>query len=117
MALKAHLKDSSMWDGAVLVAPMCKIAEAMYPPWYLVQIMIALAHVIPKAKLVPHTDIAAIGFRDEEKRHKVSNQVYAPFTYCTASYLKIAMFVFLELGWGGVKAAQKWMLCMQNLGL
>ena len=73
VALKAHLKDSSMWDGAVLVAPMCKIAEAMYPPWYLVQIMIALAHVIPKAKLVPHTDIAAIGFRDEEKRHRVSD--------------------------------------------
>lgn len=85
MALKAHLKDSSMWDGAVLVAPMCKIAEAMYPPWYLVQIMIALAHVIPKAKLVPHTDIAAIGFRDEEKRHRVSNKLYTFFTYCAAS--------------------------------
>jgi acylglycerol lipase len=78
VALKAHLKDSSMWDGAVLVAPMCKIAEAMYPPWYLVQIMIALAHVIPKAKLVPHTDIAAIGFRDEEKRHRAS---YNPVAY------------------------------------
>ena len=85
VALKAHLKDSSMWDGAVLVAPMCKIAEAMYPPWYLVQIMIALAHVIPKAKLVPHTDIAAIGFRDEEKRHRVSNKLYTFFTYCAAS--------------------------------
>lgn len=72
VALKAHLKEPSMWDGAVLVAPMCKIADAMYPPWYLVQIMLALAHVVPKAKLVPHTDIAAVGFRDLEKRKRVS---------------------------------------------
>jgi len=77
VALKAHLKDADMWDGAVLVAPMCKIADAMYPPWYLVQIMIALAHVIPKAKLVPHTDIAEIGFRNLEKRSRVS--VYTDF--------------------------------------
>lgn len=72
VAIKAHLKDPSLWDGAVLVAPMCKIADTMYPPWLLVQIMIALAHVIPKAKLVPHTDIAEIGFRDIAKRRRVS---------------------------------------------
>lgn len=75
VALKAHLKDSSMWDGAVLVAPMCKIGDAMYPPWYLVQIMIALAHIIPRAKLVPHTDIAEIGFRDLAKRKRVSTSI------------------------------------------
>lgn len=72
VVLKAHLKKPDMWDGAVLVAPMCKIAEAMYPPWYLVRIMITLAYVIPKAKLVPHTDIAEIGFRNLEKRGRVS---------------------------------------------
>jgi hypothetical protein len=72
VALKSHLKEPGMWDGAVLVAPMCKIADAMYPPWYLVRIMIALAYVIPKAKLVPHTDIAEIGFRNLEKRARVS---------------------------------------------
>ena len=76
VALKAHLKDSSMWDGAVLVAPMCKIASAMYPPWFLVQIMIALAHIVPTAKLVPHTDIAEIGFRDLVKRKKVCSPTY-----------------------------------------
>jgi len=68
VALKAHLKNPSMWDGAILVAPMCKIAETMYPPWYLVKIMIALAHIIPKAKLVPNNNIATIGCRDLEKR-------------------------------------------------
>lgn len=78
VAIKAHLKDPSLWDGAVLVAPMCKIADTMYPPWLLVQIMIALAHVIPKAKLVPHTDIAEIGFRDIAKRRRAA---YNPVAY------------------------------------
>ncbi|CAK9214094.1 unnamed protein product [Sphagnum troendelagicum] len=70
VALKAHLKYPDMWDGAILVAPMCKIADSMYPPWYLVQIMIALAHIIPKAKLVTNRDIAEIGFRDLVKRKR-----------------------------------------------
>ena len=77
VALKAHLKEPSMWDGAVLVAPMCKIADAMYPPWYLVRIMITLAYVIPKVKLVPHTDIAELGFRNLEKRARVSVPNYS----------------------------------------
>lgn len=71
VALKA-LKNSSMWDGAILVAPMCKIADSMIPPWYLVKILIVLAHIIPKAKLVSSNDIAEIGLRDLEKRKRVS---------------------------------------------
>lgn len=72
VALKAHLKEPNMWDGAILVAPMCKIADSMYPPWILVQILIALSYIIPKAKLVPGQNIAAIGFRDPVKRKLVS---------------------------------------------
>lgn len=70
VALRAHLKEPTMWDGAVLVAPMCKIADEMYPPWILVQILIALSHVIPKARLVPGQSIAEIGFRDPLKRRR-----------------------------------------------
>lgn len=101
VALKAHLKDSSMWDGAVLVAPMCKIADAMYPPWYLVQIMIALAHVIPKAKLVPHTDIAEIGFRNLEKRNRVSLFTYL-YRFCMLCIIDKTMgmqFVSVVVMW------------------
>lgn len=82
VALKAHLKDSSMWDGAILVAPMCKIADSMIPPWYLVKILIALAHIIPKAKLVSSNDIAEIGFRDLEKRKRVSSLFYEIWKPC-----------------------------------
>ncbi|CAM6062891.1 unnamed protein product [Sphagnum tenellum] len=77
VALKAHLKYPDLWDGAVLVAPMCKIADAMYPPWYLVQIMIALAHIIPKAKLVTHRDIAEFGFKDLVKRKRAEKNPVA----------------------------------------
>ncbi|KAJ7536430.1 hypothetical protein O6H91_12G069300 [Diphasiastrum complanatum] len=71
VALKAHLKRPSLWDGAVLVAPMCKIAEDMYPPWLLVQILKMLAPLFPTGKLVPDRDVAAHAFRDPEKRKQV----------------------------------------------
>lgn len=69
VALRAHLKEPSLWNGAVLVAPMCKIADTMYPPWIQLQILLLLARIIPKAKLVPDRNIAALGFRVPEKRH------------------------------------------------
>lgn len=71
VALRAHLKESTMWDGAVLVAPMCKNTDSMYPPWIVVQILLTLARVIPKANLVPRINIAEIGFRDRVKRKLV----------------------------------------------
>lgn len=76
VALKA-MKNSSMWDGAILVAPMCKIADSMIPPWYLVKILIVLAYIIPKAKLVSSNDIAEIGLRDLEKRKRAYNNPVA----------------------------------------
>lgn len=68
IALAVHLKKPSMWNGAVLVAPMCKVADSMYPPWIQLQILLLLARIVPKAKLVPGQDIAALGFRDKEKK-------------------------------------------------
>ncbi|KAL5140152.1 Caffeoylshikimate esterase [Glycine soja] len=32
IALKFHLKEPNTWDGVILVAPMCKVAEGMLPP-------------------------------------------------------------------------------------
>lgn len=72
IALAVHLKKPSMWNGAVLVAPMCKVADSMYPPWIQLQILLLLARIVPKAKLVPGQDIAALGFRDKEKKKLVS---------------------------------------------
>ncbi|XP_024011914.1 caffeoylshikimate esterase isoform X2 [Eutrema salsugineum] len=69
VSLKIHFKQPNAWTGAVLVAPMCKIADDMVPPPVLKQILIGLANVLPRHKLVPQKDIAEAAFRDLRKRH------------------------------------------------
>ncbi|XP_057951364.1 caffeoylshikimate esterase-like [Malania oleifera] len=68
VALKVHLRQPTAWNGAILIAPMCKIAEDMVPPWLVKQMLIGIAKFFPKAKLVPHKDIAEMGFKDLKKR-------------------------------------------------
>ncbi|KAK2971593.1 hypothetical protein RJ640_017963 [Escallonia rubra] len=68
VALKVHLKKPHEWDGVVLVAPMCKIAEDMKPPEPLQKVLILLSRVLPKAKLIPKKDLAELAFRDPTKR-------------------------------------------------
>ncbi|CAL9230483.1 unnamed protein product [Arabidopsis halleri] len=68
VSLKIHLKQPNAWTGAVLLAPMCKIADDLVPPPVLKQILIGLANVLPKHKLVPQKDLAEAGFRDIRKR-------------------------------------------------
>lgn len=68
VALKVHLKQPNAWSGAVLVAPMCKIADDMVPPWLVTQVLIGVAKILPKQKLVPQKDIAEMAFRVSKKR-------------------------------------------------
>lgn len=67
VALKVHLKQPKAWNGAVLMAPMCKIADEMYPPFILTQILITLAKVLPQSKLVPQKDLADMAFREKKE--------------------------------------------------
>ncbi|KAG4926738.1 Caffeoylshikimate esterase [Glycine max] len=77
VALKIHLKQPKAWDGAILVAPMCKIADDMVPPKFLTHILIGLANVLPKHKLVPNKDLAEAAFRDLKKREQTAYNVVA----------------------------------------
>ncbi|KAF6165761.1 hypothetical protein GIB67_012658 [Kingdonia uniflora] len=77
VALKVHLKQPSAWDGALLVAPMCKIADDMVPPLVLKQLLLGLAKFAPKSKLVPSNDIADMAFRDLTKRKQTSYNIVA----------------------------------------
>ncbi|KAL3527047.1 hypothetical protein ACH5RR_011703 [Cinchona calisaya] len=77
VALKMHLKQPDLWNGAVLVAPMCKIADDMVPPWLVTQILIAVAKLLPKRKLVPQKDLAELAFRDVKKRNLTAYNVIA----------------------------------------
>ncbi|KAI4352223.1 hypothetical protein L6164_006496 [Bauhinia variegata] len=77
VALKIHLKQPKEWDGAVLVAPMCKIADDMVPPWLVTQILIGVARIFPKKKLVPQKDLAEAAFREKKKREQTAYNVIA----------------------------------------
>ncbi|CAH9105589.1 unnamed protein product [Cuscuta europaea] len=77
VALKVHLKQPHAWSGAVLVAPMCKIADDMTPPWLLAKILIGMANFLPKLKLVPQTDLAEAAFRDKKKKEQAAYNVIA----------------------------------------
>ncbi|XVF71637.1 hypothetical protein PTKIN_Ptkin12aG0055000 [Pterospermum kingtungense] len=77
VALKMHLKQSNAWSGACLVAPMCKIADDMVPPWIVKQILIGMANILPKQKLVPQKDLAEAAFRDIKKRELTRYNVIA----------------------------------------
>ncbi|XP_059670583.1 caffeoylshikimate esterase isoform X2 [Cornus florida] len=77
VALKVHLKEPNSWNGAILVAPMCKIADDMVPPWLLTQILIGIAQFLPKQKLVPQKDFADMAFRDLNKRKLAAYNVIA----------------------------------------
>ncbi|XP_044468912.1 caffeoylshikimate esterase [Mangifera indica] len=77
VALKVHLKQPNAWSGAVLVAPMCKIADEMVPPLLVKKLLIGIAHVLPKHKLVPQKDLAEAAFRDLRKREMASYNVIA----------------------------------------
>ncbi|KAH9294009.1 hypothetical protein KI387_040787, partial [Taxus chinensis] len=77
VALKIHLKQPRVWDGAVLVAPMCKLADDVTPPWLLVQILLVIARIFPKEKLVPQKDLAELAFKDIKKRKLAAYNVIA----------------------------------------
>ncbi|VVA33859.1 PREDICTED: caffeoylshikimate esterase [Prunus dulcis] len=77
VALKVHLKQPSAWNGAILVAPMCKIADDMVPPWALTQILIGVAKFLPTKKLVPQKNLAEAAFKDLKKREMTAYNVIA----------------------------------------
>ncbi|KZV19423.1 caffeoylshikimate esterase [Dorcoceras hygrometricum] len=77
VALKVHLKQPNSWSGAVLVAPMCKIADDLVPPWIVTQILIGVSKLLPKQKLVPQNDLAEMAFQDVRKREHATYNVIA----------------------------------------
>ncbi|XP_077243923.1 alpha/beta-Hydrolases superfamily protein isoform X2 [Tasmannia lanceolata] len=77
VALRVHLKQPREWSGAVLVAPMCKIADDMVPSWLVTQFLKGVAKLLPKEKLVPQKDFAEMAFKDLKKRKMTAFNVIA----------------------------------------
>ncbi|CAD6342791.1 unnamed protein product [Miscanthus lutarioriparius] len=72
VALLLHRKDPAFWDGAVLVAPMCKISEKVKPHPVVITLLTQVEDVIPKWKIVPtKQDVIDAAFKDPVKREKI----------------------------------------------
>ncbi|GMN37986.1 hypothetical protein TIFTF001_007265 [Ficus carica] len=71
VALLLHKKDPSFWNGAVLVAPMCKISEKVKPHPLVVNLLTRVEEIIPKWKIVPTKDVIDSAFKDPVKREEI----------------------------------------------
>ncbi|KAM1604636.1 hypothetical protein ACFX1Z_031095 [Malus domestica] len=71
VSLLLHKKDPTFWNGAVLVAPMCKISEKVKPHPLVINVLIRVVEIIPKWKIVPTKDVIDSAFKDPLKREKI----------------------------------------------
>ncbi|XP_073353519.1 LOW QUALITY PROTEIN: caffeoylshikimate esterase [Aegilops tauschii subsp. strangulata] len=71
VALLLHRKDPAFWDGAVLVAPMCKISEKVKPHPVVVTLLTQVEELIPTWKIVPTKDVIDSAFKDPVKRENI----------------------------------------------
>ncbi|XP_010554569.1 PREDICTED: caffeoylshikimate esterase [Tarenaya hassleriana] len=71
VALLLHRKNPEFWDGAILLAPMCKIAEDVKPPKIVISMMQMITKVIPTWKSVISNDIIEVAFKQPEARKSI----------------------------------------------
>ncbi|KAL0725606.1 hypothetical protein Bca4012_040205 [Brassica carinata] len=75
VVLLLHRKKPGFWDGAILIAPMCKrqIAEEMKPPKTVISMMNLVIHLIPSWKsILPGPDIINLAIKLPHKRQEVT---------------------------------------------
>ncbi|CAN8279380.1 unnamed protein product [Cochlearia groenlandica] len=68
--------NPSFWDGAVLVAPMCKLAEETKPHPMVISFLTKLTKFIPTWKIVPGSDIIDIAFKESHIRKQIRENEY-----------------------------------------
>ncbi|KAK4784330.1 hypothetical protein SAY86_018698 [Trapa natans] len=77
MALCLHRKKPKYWDGAILVAPMCKIADELRSNQLVLTFLSKLCNVIPSWRVVPTShDIIELAFKMPEIRKQVKSNPY-----------------------------------------
>ncbi|CAL5322423.1 unnamed protein product [Camellia sinensis] len=76
VALLLHRKKPTFWDGAILVAPMCKIADDMRPHPLVISVLTKLCRFIPTWKIIPAPDIVDVAFRDPQVREEIRSNPY-----------------------------------------
>uniref|UniRef100_A0A0D9V7J8 Serine aminopeptidase S33 domain-containing protein n=1 Tax=Leersia perrieri TaxID=77586 RepID=A0A0D9V7J8_9ORYZ len=76
VALLLHRKAPTYWDGAVLLAPMCKISDDMRPHPIVVSALKMLCSVAPSWSIIPTPDIIDKVCKDPEMRKQVRSNPY-----------------------------------------
>ncbi|BAF29541.1 caffeoylshikimate esterase isoform X1 [Oryza sativa Japonica Group] len=92
IVLMLHRKEPTNWDGAILVAPMCKIVEDMKPRPIVITILSKLSNVIPTWKIIPTEDVIDKAIKSEEWRQEVRNN---PYCYKGRPRLKTGYELFM----------------------
>ncbi|XP_071708048.1 caffeoylshikimate esterase-like [Rutidosis leptorrhynchoides] len=93
--LRLHRKKPEFWDGGVLVAPMCKIAEDMKPPQLVFNVLLQLTRFIPTWRIVPGQDIIDLAFKDPKIREEIRNKELFNVTVDLEKKLKEVTMPFL----------------------
>lgn len=68
ICLLIHLSNPDAFQGAILVAPMCKISDNVRPRWPIPQILTFLARFFPTWPIVPTPDIMDKSVKVAEKK-------------------------------------------------
>nr|DAD20854.1 TPA_asm: hypothetical protein HUJ06_022317 [Nelumbo nucifera] len=68
ICLLIHFRDPKAWNGAILVAPMCRISEKVRPRWPIPDILIFFAKFMPTLPIVPTADLLDKSVKVPEKK-------------------------------------------------
>lgn len=68
ICLLIHFADPEGFDGAILVAPMCKISDKVKPRWPIPQVLTFLGKFLPTLAIVPTEDLMYKSVKVEEKK-------------------------------------------------
>ncbi|KAK8292877.1 hypothetical protein V6Z11_D06G149200 [Gossypium hirsutum] len=68
LCLLVHFADPNGFQGAVLVAPMCKISDKVRPRWPIPQALTFISNFLPTLAIVPTEDLLHKSIKVEEKK-------------------------------------------------
>ncbi|KAK4590060.1 hypothetical protein RGQ29_020576 [Quercus rubra] len=68
ICLLIHLANPKGFDGAILVAPMCKISDIVRPKWPIPEVLSFVAKFLPTLPIVPTADLMYKSVKVDKKR-------------------------------------------------
>lgn len=68
ICLLIELSKPSLFDGAILIAPMCKISDKVRPKWPIPEILMFVSKFAPTLPIVPTADLVDKSVKVPEKR-------------------------------------------------